>query len=157
MMLPLAAIALLWHVVIVFWLVIAVALILVVLLQKGRGGGLAGAFGGAGTSSLLGTKTGDFLTWLTIGLVAFFLVLSVVMGLYMRPLPSSELMSPTTQTAPAAPTEQPAPGTVPLGSQAAPAKPVEAAPATAAPAQAAPAQPAVPTPTQPAGTDAPKP
>jgi preprotein translocase subunit SecG len=156
MMLPLAAIAFMWHVVIVVWLVIAVTLILVVLLQKGRGGGLAGAFGGAGTSSLLGTKTGDFLTWLTIGLVALFLVLSVVMGLYMRPLASNDLMAPVqTQTAPAAATEQPAAatGTVPV----APAKPVEAVPVTpTTPAAATPAQPAAPTTTPPAGTSVPK-
>jgi preprotein translocase subunit SecG len=151
MMLPLAAIALFWHVIIVFWLVIAVALILVVLLQKGRGGGLAGAFGGAGTSSLLGTKTGDFLTWLTIGLVAFFLILSVVMGLYMRPLPSDELIAPAAQTAPVAPTEQPAAAaeTVP----AAPAQPE----VPTQPEAAAPALPAAQAPEQPAGTEAPKP
>jgi preprotein translocase subunit SecG len=158
MMLPLAAIALVWHVIIVFWLVIAVGLILVVLLQKGRGGGLAGAFGGAGTSSLLGTKTGDFLTWLTIGLVALFLSLSVVMGLYMRPLPSSELTMPSAPTAPAASTEQPAAPTetAPAAGNTAPAQPAQATPAK--PAQEAPAQPAAatPTPTQPAGTPAPK-
>jgi preprotein translocase subunit SecG len=151
MMLPLAAIALVWHIVIVLWLLVAVSLILVVLLQKGRGGGLAGAFGGAGTSSLLGTKTGDFLTWLTIGLVAFFLVMSVVMGLYMRPLPSSELSMPPVQMAPAASTEQPA-------------APIEAVPVTGSqpaaptqPAAPAPEQPAAQTPVQPAGTEAPKP
>jgi preprotein translocase subunit SecG len=142
MMLPLAAISLVWHIVIVLWLVIAVTLILVVLLQKGRGGGLAAAFGGAGTSSLLGTKTGDFLTWLTIGLVALFLSMSVVMGLYMRPLQSDELSMPPAATMPAAAqTEQPATATVP----AAPTHP------------AAPAQPAAQVPAQPAGTDAPKP
>jgi preprotein translocase subunit SecG len=148
MMLPLAAISLFWHIIIVFWLVIAIGLVLVVLLQKGRGGGLAGAFGGGGTSSLLGTKTGDFLTWLTIGLVALFLILSVVMGKYMRPLQSSDLTMPAALTAPAQQPATPATETTPAP-VAQEAVPVDAAETT-------PAQPEAATPTQPAETDAPK-
>lgn len=53
-------------------------LILVVLLQRGRGGGLAGAFGGGGGSSAFGAKTGDVLTWITVGVATVFLLLSVV-------------------------------------------------------------------------------
>ena len=93
------------------WVLSALCLIFIILIQKGKGGGLSGAFGGMAAGGLLGTKTGDFLTWMTIGLVALFLILSVVMGLYMRPLPSDELMAPPAQTAPAAPTEQPAAAT----------------------------------------------
>ena len=62
-----------------------VVLILVILIQKGRGGGLSAAFGGAGASSILGSKTGDFLTWVTIILVGLFLLLAVVMGKSYRP------------------------------------------------------------------------
>ena len=36
-----------------------------ILIQKGRGGGLSGAFGGGGGSSAFGAKTGDVLTWAT--------------------------------------------------------------------------------------------
>ena len=36
-------------------------------------------------SGLLGTKTGDFLTWVTIGLVGVFLILGVIMVKYYRP------------------------------------------------------------------------
>ena len=71
---------------------IALALILIVLIQKGRGGGVGAAFGGGGANSLLGTKTGDFLTWVTISLVALFLVMAVVMGKFMRPDGSSNLV-----------------------------------------------------------------
>jgi preprotein translocase subunit SecG len=109
MMCPLAAISMVWHIVIAVWIIAASLLIVVVLVQKGRGGGLAAAFGGAGGSSLLGTKTGDFLTWVTISLVAIFLILSVVMGLYMRPIQSEELLMSPTQAAATA--EQPAPET----------------------------------------------
>ena len=56
----------------------AFILICLILLQKNRGSGLSGAFGGVGGHSAFGTKTGDFLTWLTVGLVALFLVLCIV-------------------------------------------------------------------------------
>lgn len=70
----------------VVWFLIALALILIVLIQKGKGGGLASAFGGAGgAGGLLGTKTGDFLTGVTITMVIAFLVLSVVMVKFYRP------------------------------------------------------------------------
>ncbi len=56
----------------------AFILICLILLQKNRGSGLSGAFGGVGGHSAFGTKTGDFLTWLTVGLVSLFLVLCIV-------------------------------------------------------------------------------
>ena len=41
-------------------------LICLVLIQRGKGGGLAGAFGGPGGSSAFGTKAGDVFTKITI-------------------------------------------------------------------------------------------
>jgi preprotein translocase subunit SecG len=41
-------------------------LICLVLIQRGKGGGLAGAFGGVGGSSAFGTKAGDVFTRVTI-------------------------------------------------------------------------------------------
>ena len=84
-MLPLAAIGFWWTLFATVWALLALGLILIVLIQKGRGGGIGAAFGGGGANSLLGTKTGDFLTWVTICLVSLFLVGAVVMGKYMRP------------------------------------------------------------------------
>lgn len=46
-------------------LVISVFLILLVLVQRGRGGGLTGALGGAGGQSAFGTKAGDTFTRVT--------------------------------------------------------------------------------------------
>jgi preprotein translocase subunit SecG len=60
-------------------------LILIILVQKGKGGGLSGAFGGGMASGILGSKTGDFLTWVTIVLVGVFLTLAVVMAKKYRP------------------------------------------------------------------------
>src|SRR4051812_50215329 len=55
---------------------VAVILILLILIQKGRGGGLAGAFGGAGGNTAFGSKTGDVLTWATSILFGVFLLLA---------------------------------------------------------------------------------
>ena len=41
-------------------------LILLVLIQRGKGGGLAGAFGGAGGQSAFGSRAGDAFTKVTI-------------------------------------------------------------------------------------------
>jgi preprotein translocase subunit SecG len=73
------------HVLAAIWVTCALVLILVILIQKGRGGGLSGAFGGAGAGGILGTKTGDFLTWVTVTLVGVFLLLSVVLARFYRP------------------------------------------------------------------------
>ncbi len=57
---------------------VAVLMVLVVLVQRGRGGGLAGAFGsGGGSSSAFGTKTGDVFTALTVVLFVVFMLLAI--------------------------------------------------------------------------------
>ena len=74
----------------VLWVLCAVLLILLILIQKGKGGGLSGAFGGGGMASgILGSKTGDFLTWVTIVLVSVFLLLSVVLAKFYKPTSST--------------------------------------------------------------------
>jgi preprotein translocase subunit SecG len=60
---------------------ICLFLILLVLIQKGRGGGLSGAFGGTGGSTAFGSKTGDVLTWTTAIVFLIFLLLSVALNL----------------------------------------------------------------------------
>ncbi|MCE5279213.1 MAG: preprotein translocase subunit SecG [Planctomycetaceae bacterium] len=66
------------------FILVCVLLIIVVLLQKGRGGGLGSAFGGLG-SSAFGTRVGDVLTWVTIILTAVFLILAVLTSMQFRP------------------------------------------------------------------------
>jgi preprotein translocase subunit SecG len=55
-------------------------LICLVLIQRGKGGGLAGAFGGVGGSSAFGTKAGDVFTRVTIitAIVWFLLNMALV-------------------------------------------------------------------------------
>jgi preprotein translocase subunit SecG len=72
----------------VLFVLCALLLILIVLIQKGRGGGLSAAFGGGGAGGILGSKTGDFLTWVTIVAACVFLLLAMVMAKYYRPSPA---------------------------------------------------------------------
>jgi protein translocase SecG subunit len=58
----------------------AVLLVVMILLQRGRGGGLAGAFGGAGGQSAFGTKAGDVFTRITIGIAIVWVTLAAVTG-----------------------------------------------------------------------------
>jgi preprotein translocase subunit SecG len=95
---PVAAVPLIMKVVSVIWILIALSLILLILLQKGKGGGLGSAFGG-GAGSLLGTKTTDFFTKVTIVLVLLFLLLAVVMVKWYKPFSSEDLSQPLMPTA----------------------------------------------------------
>src|SRR5687767_3448521 len=65
----------------VLFIIICLFLILLILIQKGRGGGLASAFGGAGGNTAFGSKTGDVLTWATSIVFGIFLVLAVSLNL----------------------------------------------------------------------------
>jgi len=118
MNLPLAAVPLAMTVVMVLWILSCLALVFIIMIQKGKGGGLSAAFGG-GTTSLFGTKTGDFLTWVTIGVAGVFLLLSVFMGLYYKPTVTvTDTMTPAPASAPADSQPQ-----IPAGEGAAPAVP----------------------------------
>jgi preprotein translocase subunit SecG len=60
-------------------LVIGIFLILVVLIQRGKGGGLAGAFGGAGGSSAFGSRAGDAFTRFTIIVASIWILLIMLL------------------------------------------------------------------------------
>ncbi len=87
---PLLAVGFIMKVVAVLFVICCVSLVLMVLIQKGRGGGLSAAFGGGMASGILGSKTGDFLTWVTIVLVVVFLTLAVVMAKFYKEQPTGE-------------------------------------------------------------------
>jgi preprotein translocase subunit SecG len=78
-------------------------LILLVLIQRGKGGGLSGAFGGAGGSSAFGSRAGDTFTRITIYVAAFWLVLIMVTIRAVQPRQDVPPPAATTQPAPANP------------------------------------------------------
>ncbi len=103
---PFLAVHFVMNVVAVLFVLSCIILILVVLIQKGKGGGLSGAFGGGMAGNLLGSKTGDFLTWVTITMVGVFLTLAVVMAKWYKPSGGSQYLpeETTRQSQPAGPT-----------------------------------------------------
>jgi preprotein translocase subunit SecG len=107
-------------------LLTALVLIVLVLIQRGKGGGLSGAFGGMGGQSAFGTKAGDLFTKITIGVAAFWIVLCIisvrVLGISGGGLLSQNLgRQPSAPTAPAQPSPQKPPAGAPVPGPAAPA------------------------------------
>jgi preprotein translocase subunit SecG len=82
-------------------LVIEVFLILLILIQRGKGGGLAGAFGGAGGSSAFGSRAGDTFTRITIYVAAVWILLIMITIKMIQP--TTPLKGPTQEAEPTAP------------------------------------------------------
>ncbi len=97
----------------VIHLILAIALVGVVLLQRSEGGGLGIGGGGGGLMSVRGTA--NLLTRVTGVLAAGFMVTSLVLAIIAghRSEPKSILQAPAATTAPAKP-EAPAKPSVPL-------------------------------------------
>jgi preprotein translocase subunit SecG len=87
-----------FYITISLFIFVCVFLILLILIQKGRGGVLASAFGGAGGNTAFGSKTGDVLTWATSVVFGIFLILAVALNL----LANKRAMSTSTLVAPPA-------------------------------------------------------
>ena len=137
----------------------SIVLIAAILLQSGKGNGLAASFGGVSSSadSLLGTRqAGNLLTRTSWWGGALFLFLSLVLSIAStrQRAPKSVLDQAFTAPAPAAPA--PAGGATggTAGIPLTPATPSTTAPRTAAPGAAAPAT-AAPTTAAPSGRTAP--
>jgi len=71
-------------------------LIGIILIQRGKGGGLAGAFGGVGGSSAFGTKAGDVFTRITVGLAIGWIILLMMMVIMTNQHNSSAWNEPAT-------------------------------------------------------------
>ena len=67
---------------IILHIIAAVFLVVIILMQAGRGEGLSGAFGGGGfTQALFGARTPTFLTRLTAVLATIFLLTSLTLAI----------------------------------------------------------------------------
>jgi len=69
-----------YAVLIVIHIIVSIFLIAVILLQAGRGGGLADSFGGSQMQSLFGTKSANVLTRLTTGCAAAFIITCLMLA-----------------------------------------------------------------------------
>jgi preprotein translocase subunit SecG len=81
----------------ILFAVASVFLIFIILLQRGRGGGLAGAFGATGGQSAFGTKAGDVFTRITIGVAVVWVALAGITGYAMSKESSGRFQSQATE------------------------------------------------------------
>jgi preprotein translocase subunit SecG len=112
-MIPILGSAVVVYSVSTLFVIVCLLLIGVVLVQKPKGGGLSGAFGGGASTaqSAFGARTGDILTWFTVGSFVVFLALSIILTLVSRAdAPAKHVDTKTSQnsSAPLTPIEKPA-------------------------------------------------
>jgi preprotein translocase subunit SecG len=113
-------------------IIVCIALIVVVLLQAGKGAEMGVSFGGGGSNTVFGASGGrDFMSKLTAAAAIIFMLTSLTLA-YFYGQPGSSSVMPETKaadaTAPAA-TEPPAaatPAAQPMPTPAQPAVPAEA-------------------------------
>jgi preprotein translocase subunit SecG len=119
-------------------IIVCVALIMIVLLQTGKGADMGAAFGGGSSQTLFGsTGASTFLSKATTGAAIIFMFTSLALAY----ISSHRTADSIIQSTPA-PVEQPAPGTP--GESAPPESSAEAPSVPAAQGQAAPAESSAP-------------
>lgn len=100
-------------VLLVFYLLVAIFLVAVILMQRSSGGALNGLGGDSGASSIFSARgTGNFLTRLTAILATLFFLSAIALSLLYKsaaPKTGSILDVPVAQTAPAEPSAPSAP------------------------------------------------
>jgi preprotein translocase subunit SecG len=116
-------------------ILISLFLICLILIQRGKGGGLAGAFGGVGGSSAFGTKAGDTFTRITVVTASIWILMAMLLVVLTSQRTSSGWASdtPTSLTKDLSSSKGKAKTT---GDSTAPVPSAEAGPGTAKPAEA---------------------
>ena len=99
----------------VLLILVCVALIGLILIQRGKGGGLAGVFGGGGVEQAFGTHAATMAQKATAALAVLFLVITIVLGIRLGRGSSAIESSDTTPMAPAPAQSPAAPDQMPLG------------------------------------------
>jgi preprotein translocase subunit SecG len=96
--------------------IVSIGLILVVLLQTGKGAEVGAVFGGSSATIFGSSGAGNFLTRLTTGMAIVFMITSLTLGYFAGRRPSSSIFdtrTPVTESRPVAPsgtaTQQSAP------------------------------------------------
>ena len=107
--------------------IVCIGLILVVLLQTGKGAEIAAVFGGGSSSTIFGSSgAGNFLTKLTTAMAIVFMITSLTLGYFAGQRPSSSIFdsrSPASQPdVPAAPAKEETSSTKSIDKSVAPAQ-----------------------------------
>ena len=145
-----------FYLLLVAFLVLCLFMCGLVLIQRGRGGGLASAFGGAGANTAFGSKTGDVLTWTTAIVFGVFVAMTIGLNIMAekihngrKPAAVVTQATPPSTTGPtrAVPTDE-----LPTNSEPTESAPVESTPV---PVETMPAPAATESPESPAPTTAP--
>jgi preprotein translocase subunit SecG len=125
-----------YYVLIGLYVLICLLLSLVVLLQQGRGGDIASAFGGSSSQAAFGARSGaTVLTKATSIAAALFMILALALSIIGQRGTGSILSgtpAPPSAAKPAAPLTAPQPAAAPSTTPAAPAATPSAAPAAPA-------------------------
>ena len=96
--------------IVVLHIVVSLGLILVVLLQTGRGAEMGAVFGGSSATIFGSSGAGNFLTRLTTGMAIVFMLTSLTLGYLTGKAPTTSIFDtlspPAGQQAPPPPQEQ---------------------------------------------------
>jgi len=114
-------------------IIVSIGLILVVLLQTGKGADMGAVFGGSSSTIFGSSGAGNFLTRLTTGMAIVFMLTSLTLGYFSGKRQASSLFDSRTEQSvpqgqpapqiPAAPGTPPSPPSAAPQSQAQPAQP----------------------------------
>jgi preprotein translocase subunit SecG len=107
---------------IVIEILVSIMLMIVVLMQASKGGGLAGTLGTSNLGTVFGVRrTSDFLTKITTILATLFMVLALFINLVVLPRgerSQESIIQSGPQPTSLPPAQQPAPTTAPVGTPA---------------------------------------
>ena len=93
--------------------VVCIALVMIVLLQKGKGASMGAAFGGSSQTVFGSTGATPFLSKITVAAAVIFMLTSLALALLMGRGASSSLMKGVNVHAATQPAESPAPAGTP--------------------------------------------
>lgn len=83
-------------------IIVSIALIVIVLLQMGKGAQAGASFGAGGSQAMFGSTGGNFMSKVTAGAAIVFMLTSLSLA-YFYGSPSSQTVMPSSVAAPAQP------------------------------------------------------
>ncbi len=89
-------------------IIVSIALIVIVLLQMGKGAQAGASFGAGGSQAMFGSTGGNFMSKVTVGAAVIFMLTSLTLA-YFYTSPGSQTMMPSSVEVPAAPAPAPTP------------------------------------------------